>query len=157
MDESTDVSLCSQLLVFVRYGKEKEVAEKFFFCEPLKTTTRAVDLFNIVKEFFLKHEMLLDMVGSLCTDGALAMLGNKFGFASRVKKEVSHITVTNCMLHRHALAAKSSPEKLKKVLSIVVSVVNYIRGNALNHRLFKAFCNKVEAKHSILLYHTEVR
>ena len=34
LDESTDVSLCSQLLIFVRYVKEKEVAEKFLFCEP---------------------------------------------------------------------------------------------------------------------------
>ena len=157
LDESTDVSSCSQLLVFVRYVKDKEVVEEFLFCTPLKTTTKAVDVFNIVKEFFLNHEMSLDMVGSLCTDGAPAMLGNKSGFASRVKEEVPHITVTHCMLHRHALVAKSLPEKLKKVLSIAVSVVNYIRGNALNHRLFKAFCNEVGAKHSILLYHTEVR
>ena len=85
------------------------------------------------------------------------MLGNKSNFASRVKKEVSHITVSHCVLHRHALAAKSLPGKLKKVLSIAVSAVNYIRGNALNHRLFKAFCNEVGAKHSILLDHTEVR
>ena len=157
LDESTDVSLCSQLLVFVRYVKEKEVVQEFLFCEPLKTTTKAVDIFNIVKKFFLNHEMSLDMVGLLCTDEAPAMLGNKFGFASRVKKEVSHITVTHCMLHRHALAANSLSEKLKSVLSIAVRVVNYIRGNALNHRLFKAFCNEVGAKHSILLFHTEVR
>ena len=101
--------------------------------------------------------MSLDMVGSLCTDGAPAMLGNKSGFASCVKKEVPHITVTHCMLHCHALAAKLLPEKLKNVLSIAVRAVNYIRENTLNHRLFKAFCNEVGAKHSILLYHTKVR
>ena len=139
LDESTDVSLRCQLLVFVRYVKEKKVVEEFLFCEPLKTTTKAMDVFNIVKEFFLNHEMSLDMVGSLCTDGAPAMLGNKSGFASLGKKEIPHITVTHCMLHRHALAAKSLPEKLKNVLSIAESAVNYIRGNALNHRLFKAF------------------
>ena len=61
------------------------------------------------------------------------------------------------MLHHHALAAKSLPEKLKNVLSIAVRAVNYIRGNALNHHLFKAFGNEVGAKHSRLLYHTEVR
>ena len=65
LDESTDVSLCSQLLIFVRYVKEKKVVEEFLFCEPLKTTTKAVDVFNIVKEFFLNHGMSLDMVGSL--------------------------------------------------------------------------------------------
>ena len=157
LDESTNVSLCSQLLVFVRYVKEKEVVEEFLFCEPLKTTKKAVDIFSIVKEFFLNYEMFLDMVGSLCTDGAPAMLGNKSGFASRVKKELPHIKVTHCMLHPHGLAAKSLPEKLKNVLSIAVRAVNYIRGNTLKHRLFKVFCNKVGAKHSVLLYHTEVR
>ena len=46
LDDSTDVSLCSQLLVFVRYVKEKEVVKEFLFCEPLKATTKAVDVFN---------------------------------------------------------------------------------------------------------------
>ena len=121
LHESTDVSLCSQLLVFARYVKEKEVVEEFLFCEPLKTTTKAVDVFNIVKELFLNHEMSLDMVGSLRTYGAPAMLGNNSGFAFLANKEVPHISVTHCMLHRHALAAKSLPEKLKNVLSVAVS------------------------------------
>ena len=42
-------------------------------------------------------------------DGAPVMLGNKFGFAALVKKEAPNVTVTHCMLHRHALAAKSLP------------------------------------------------
>ena len=32
--------------------ERKKVVEKFLFCEPLKTTTKAVDVFNIVKDFF---------------------------------------------------------------------------------------------------------
>ena len=82
------------------------------------------------------------------------MLGNKSEFASLVKKEIPHITVT---LHRHVLVAKSLPEKRKNLLSIAVSALNYIRGNALNHRLFKVFRNEVGAKHTLPLYHTEVR
>ena len=50
-----------------------------------------------------------------------------------------------------------TPWKILNVLSIVVSAVNFIGGQALNHRLFKVFCNKVGAKHIVLLYHTEVR
>ena len=73
-----------------------------------------------------------------------------------LKKDSSHYCHT-LLLHRRALAAKSLPEKLKNVTSIAVSAVNYIRGNALNHSLFKAFCNEVGAKHGVLPYHTEVR
>ncbi|XP_068221363.1 protein FAM200C-like [Palaemon carinicauda] len=155
LDESTDVSFCSQLMAFVRYVKEKEVVEEFLFCKPQKTTAKATDVFSLVKEFFLEHEMTLNMCGSICTDGAPVMLGNKPGFATLVKKEVTHVTITHCVLHRHALATKTLPEKLKTVLS-VVHAVNFIRGRAVNHRLFASFCEEIGAEHSVLLYLTEV-
>ena len=136
LDESTDVNFCNQLLVFVRYVKEKKVVEEFLFYEPQETTAKAIDVFNLVKNFFLKHGMTLNMCGSICTDGAPAMLGNKSGFATLLKAKVPLVTVTHCVLHRHALAMKTLPEKLRDVLSIVVHAVNFIRGRALNHRLF---------------------
>lgn len=104
----------------------------------------------------MKHGMTLDISGSLCTDGAPAMLGNKSDFAACVKKEVPHVTVTHCMLHRHALAAKSLPEQLQNVLSNIVCAVSFIRGQALNHHLFKVCCEELGAEHSVL-FHTEVR
>jgi len=45
----------------------------------------------------------------------------------------------------------------KCCLLFVVSAINFIRGQALNHCLFKVFCNEVEVQHNVLLYHTEVR
>ena len=101
--------------------------------------------------------MTLDTCSSRCTDAAPAMFENKSGFVACVKKEVPHITVRHCVLHRHALAAKSLPEQLKNVLSIAVSAINYIRRNVLNHRLFKVFCNEVGTEHDVLLYRTKVR
>ncbi|XP_068230406.1 protein FAM200C-like [Palaemon carinicauda] len=101
LDESTDVSFCSQLMAFVRYMKEKEVVEEFLFCIPLETTAKATDVFSLVKEFFLEHEMALNMCGSTCTDGAPVMLGNKSGFATLVKKRGSPC---NC----HSLCVASS-------------------------------------------------
>ena len=88
--------------------ERKKVVEEFLFREPLKTTTKAVDVFNIVKEFFLNHKMSLDMVGSLCTDGAPAILGNKSGFASLVTKDSSH--------YSHILYV-SSPRSCSQVIA----------------------------------------
>ena len=45
------------------------------------------------------------------------MLGNKSGFAALIKKEAPNVTVTHCMLQRHALAAKSLPLTHKEILS----------------------------------------
>lgn len=91
LDESTDVSHCSQLLVFVRYvhNATKTMKEEFLFCNSLTLTTKAVDVFEMIKSFFLKHEIdWKDKLGSICTDGAPAMLGSTSGFAALVKREV---------------------------------------------------------------------
>ena len=48
-NESTDVSQCSQLLFFVRYAHCEKIKEEFLFCEPLLKTTKAIDVFNMVK------------------------------------------------------------------------------------------------------------
>ena len=86
LDESTDVDSCSQLLVFVRYVKEQEILEEFLFCEPLELTTKGIDVFNKIKSFFQKHQIPIDVIGSVCSDGAPAMLGKNSGFVSYVKK-----------------------------------------------------------------------
>jgi len=85
------------------------------------------------------------------------MLGNRSGFAALLKKEITNLKITHCFLHRHALAAKTLPPDLRKILEISVKVVNMIRGRALNHRLFQSFCEEVGKEHTVLLYHTEVR
>ena len=77
VDESTDVSHCCQLKVVVRYVKNKEIEESFLFCQSLKTTSKAKDVFDMIKDFFTKHQLHLDRIGSVCTDGAPAMLGNR--------------------------------------------------------------------------------
>ena len=46
------------------------------------------------------------------------------------------------------------PENFKDVLSIVLSSVNFVRSQTLNHSLFRVFCN--EAQHNVLLYYTKV-
>ena len=48
LDESTDVSNCSQLIAFVRYVKMNAIEEEFLFCKALETTTAAKDVFNLV-------------------------------------------------------------------------------------------------------------
>jgi len=53
LDESTDVSNCSQLIVMVRYVKDKSVVKDFLFCASLKPTT-AIDAFELVKTFSAK-------------------------------------------------------------------------------------------------------
>ena len=157
LDESTDVSNMSQLIVYARYIKDGDVKDEFLFCEPLQTTTKADDVFGLLANFFEKHQIKWEKIRSVCTDGAPAMIGKRSGFAALLKKKVPDIIVKHCFLHRHALAAKTLPPHLKDVLSICVQVVNFIRGRPLHHRVFKLFCEEMGSEHQVLLFHTEVR
>lgn len=105
IDESTDVSDHSQLLLFVRYIHEKNIKEEFLSCERLETTTKAADVFKLIQSFFDRHELAWDLIGSICTDGAPAMIGKKSGFVAMVKKKALHVLTTHCVLHRQALAS----------------------------------------------------
>ena len=95
LDESTDVSNCSQLIAVVRYVKNKKIEESFLFCQSLETTTKAKDVFDMIKEFFMKHQLHLDKIGSIYTDGAPAMLGNRSGFAALLRKEIPSLKITH--------------------------------------------------------------
>lgn len=157
LDESTDVSQCAQLLAYVRYVHPEAIKEEFLFCETLSETTKAADILQIVNNFFTEHDFEWKRnIGSLCTDGAPAMLGKTSGFATSVKKEAPQVIVTHCFLHRrHALASKTLPLTLQEILSTSVKAVNLIRARALNHRIFKKLYQEMDAQHEVLFYHTD--
>ena len=54
LDESTYISNLSQLLVYVRYVADERINEEFLFCQSLETTSKAVDVFQMLIDFFDK-------------------------------------------------------------------------------------------------------
>ena len=78
------------------------------------------------------------------------------GFGTLLKADAPHITVTHCLLHRHALATKTFTPKLAEVLKIVVKYVNYVRNNAMKHRIIKELCNEMSSEFEVLLYYSYV-
>ena len=120
-------------------------------------TAKASDVFQNVNNFFVKQNFdWKKKIGSICTNGAPAILKNKSQFAALVKKKAPNVTVTHCMLHRHAFAAKRLPLTLKEILLYCVKMINFIRSRFINHRLFKAVCRELGSDHEVLLYHSEV-
>ena len=99
----------------------------------------------------------MSLIGSMCIAEAPAMLGNRSGFATLLKKEVPALKVTPCMIHCQALASKSMPKILKNFFGTCVRIVNHTRKNYTSHMIFQSFCTAVGNKHDILLCHTDVR
>ena len=89
LDESTDISNLSQLLVYVRYVADERINEEFLFCQPLETTSKAVDVFQMLIDFFDKTELSWSKLVGVCADGAPVMIGANSELISLVKQKKS--------------------------------------------------------------------
>jgi hypothetical protein len=93
---------------------------------------------------------------AICTDGAPAVCGKDVGAVTLIEQFIGkQITKHHCIIHIQVLCSKVL--KSDYVMSVVVSVVNYLRSSGVKHRTFRAFLEEVDAKCSDLVYHTEVR
>ena len=61
------------------------------------------------------------------------------------------------IIHRYALTSKTLPASLQEVIQPVIKIVNYVKTQALNTRLFKELCKEMNADHEVLLFYTAVR
>ena len=157
LDKTTDVSNLSQLLVYIRFVADEKINEKFLFRQPLETTSKAADVFQMLIDFFDKIKLSWSKLVGVCTDGAPAMIGAKSGLVSMVKQKNPAIQGTHCMIHREALVSKVIPKRLHEHLSVLIKVVNYVKSSPLNTRLFSKLCIDMDANYTALLYHTQVR
>ncbi|CAH2102489.1 unnamed protein product [Euphydryas editha] len=157
-DESTDVSQCCQLLVFIRFlNDNKTFKEELLFSQELKTTSQGADVMDLISQYFEKHGLMWERLAGFCTDGAPAMLGSRSGLAALIKTKNPSAITTHCVIHRQALAAKTLPECFGIVMKTAIKIVNFIKNSALNTRLFKQLCSDMSSEHETLLFHTEVR
>ena len=103
VDESTDVALCSQLLVFVRYIHMEDVKEEFLYCKALETSATAQDVMDSISNFFDIEGLQWEKLCGVCTDGAPTMLGCKSGFQMKVKEKSPEVRGVKlfCILLNH--------------------------------------------------------
>ena len=127
------------------------------FCESLQTTAAATDVTNFIKDFFEKHDIPLEKLGYVRSEGAPLTLGGKSGFVALLKNMNPNLIIIHCIIHRCALTSKTLPDNLKEVMGSLVHIFNFIRGRATNHRLFKCLCEEMGAEHTVLLCHTNLR
>ena len=145
LDESTDVSDISQLLVGIR-----TVDENFIVCEellktcPLYGSAKGIDIFtglvSVVESYggFEKCECVV-------TDCARTMVGQGIGLAGILKNHGVNCPMSHCIIHQEAPCAKSL--QMNDVMITVTNIVNIIRGGnkAQKHRKFIQFLKDLEA------------
>ena len=84
LDESTDVSSCAQLMIYVRYIYNSNFKDEFLSCQRLESHTRGIDVFSKVGTFFVQNGLDCRKVEVLCTDGAPFMFSNSSDKLSQI-------------------------------------------------------------------------
>ena len=119
--------------------------------------TTGKDIFNVVDAFFAEKSLNWTRCSSICTDAAASMTGTIKGFVTLAKEKNPNVKWTHYIIHREALASKRMSPQLHDVLNCSIKVINFIKSQPLNSSLFRLLCKKMEAEHTQLLLHTEVR
>lgn len=146
--------------MYVRYVDTdlNDTQEEFFCCLNLKTYCTSEEIFKTISFHFQKINLQFSNCIGICTDGAAAMIGKFNGLVTRIQQIVhKNIISIHCFIHREQLAAKDMNENLFDVLNICIKILNFIRANAVNTRVFKVMCEEMGSGFKHLLLHTHVR
>ena len=142
LDESNDVSESAQLVGFVRYRDADDIAEHILFCKSMQGKTTGKDIFNVVDAFFAEKSLNWTRCSSICTDAVASMTGTIKGFVTLAKEKKPNVKWTHCIILREALASKRMSPQLHDVLNCSIKVINFIKSQPLNSRLFRLLCEK---------------
>ncbi|XP_042220630.1 protein FAM200B-like [Homarus americanus] len=125
--------------------------------EQLETTTIALYVMEKLTSFFTSNWITWKNCCGGCTDGAPAMLGSKSGLQKHVKEVALNAKGVHCMIHSFALASKTLPDALCKILEAVVKCVNFVKAGDLNSLLFQNLCRGLDSEHETLLFCSKAR
>ncbi|XP_029656088.1 zinc finger BED domain-containing protein 5-like [Octopus sinensis] len=157
LDEATDISGMAHLLAYIRFVYSGKITEQFLFCKPLLTTTRAIDMFTILNDYFNINNISFANCIGICTDGAPYMSGRINGLVSLVESKNNKIISSHCFLHREVLVVKTLPMNLKSVLDDIIRMINDIKSRPKKSRIFTTICDEMGSNFTNLLLHTEIR
>ncbi|XP_051837153.1 general transcription factor II-I repeat domain-containing protein 2-like [Antechinus flavipes] len=158
LNEINDVRDSAQLLIFIRGANDYfEVIEELAALQSIKGATTGEDIYEKVCQTMNGLELDWAKLVSVTTDGAPSMVGSKKGVITCINQEMdkhnhSHPIAIHGLIHQQALCSKSL--KWDSVMKIVVSCVNFMRANALNHRQFQQFLSELNVEYGDV--HTEV-
>uniref|UniRef100_A0A672MSI7 DUF4371 domain-containing protein n=1 Tax=Sinocyclocheilus grahami TaxID=75366 RepID=A0A672MSI7_SINGR len=151
LDESTDATDVSQLLIFARVITENfDIQEKLLNLASLHSTTKEEDIFKAVKNPVREYGGFAKLP-AVVTDGAPVTQGTISGLAGLLKKSDDNCPVLHCIIYQEALCAKTLD--FGHVMNVMMKVTNLIRGGnrVLNHRKFAVFLDEVSAAYGDLL------
>lgn len=157
IDESTDISDTSQLLIFTRtVDKDFEVHEELVKMKSLSGGTRGADIYAALESVISEYGGF-EKCSCIVTDGARAMTGSHVGLVGLLKENGVDCITLHCIIHQEALCGKVL--HMSDVMQSVIRMVNLIRGGnkSQRHRKFISFLEEVNAEFSDIPLHSSIR
>ncbi|KAL4103366.1 hypothetical protein QTP88_018743 [Uroleucon formosanum] len=159
LDESTDVSDTSQLLLFIRgVNKDLGISNELLSVHSMHGTTTGIDIFKVIEKSFLEYNLKWENLKCITTDGGRNMCSTKKGLIGQIftncEKEDFKPMTLHCIIHQQALCGKTLD--LSCVMDPIISTVNFIRLSALRHRQFQDFLKEIETEYPDIPYFTAV-
>ena len=161
MDESTDLSSTSQLLVFIRgVNCNFQITEELASVCSMHGTTTGEDIFMEVQKTLQGYNLQWNQLRCVTVDGGKNMAGVRKDLVGQIQTKLEDLQLSralsiHCIIHKQALCGKHLD--ISCVLKPVTTVVNFIRSHGLNHRQFKAFLEEIDSDFCDLPYYTAVR
>ena len=104
VDEATDVSNSSQLVLCLRWVDDDLCPHEDFIGLHLLDTTDADTIVKVIKDILLRLQITLKKCCGQCYDGCSTMKGEKKGVAKQIKNEQPKALLTHCFTHSLNLA-----------------------------------------------------
>ena len=79
LDESTVHDSEAFLLAYARFQHNNEFVEVMLFCKSLKTTTTALGIYTVVKDYLSEKNIPISNLVSTAADGAPTLMGHRNG------------------------------------------------------------------------------
>ncbi|XP_070533136.1 zinc finger MYM-type protein 1-like [Ptychodera flava] len=106
-DESTDISVTKELVLYGRYTDKGVVGSCFLEIIPIKDGT-AVTITSAIQHWLEKNKIGIQKVMGFGSDGAACMVGRKGGVATLLAKENPMMISIHCIAHRLSLAVSQA-------------------------------------------------
>lgn len=151
-DESTDVSVSQNLIIYIRYLSVDKVSARV---EPATSFLAIRGLFranaeSITREILdvlCEKQIPLDKLVGVATDGAAVMTGKKSGVVQRLKEIQPDVIATHCIAHRLALSCGGAADKipyLVKFQGLLNDIFKYFRNSGKNSASLQAIQSIVQ-------------
>ena len=126
--ETADVRHFSPLIALVWYVHEGTI-KRISLSLKNWSNHQSKRCVSLCERRLCKHKLAIQIIGSMCTDCAPAMLGSKSWISALIKQVIKRYSLFTSPT---SFGIKNLPPKSKKVVDITVMTIKQITGRALN-------------------------